>query len=58
MLLDWRDAGLNRPSAFRSYIVTLDQTEATPVGRLSERDWEGVQSSLALALGAGESEVE
>jgi mRNA interferase MazF len=50
LLLDWAKAGLRKPSAFRSYLATLDRIGSVHVGRLTERDWLGVQASLARAL--------
>ena len=49
-LRDWRLAGLHQPSAFRSFLVTLVRTDALQIGRLSDRDWQEVQSRLRLAL--------
>jgi hypothetical protein len=42
VLLDWRAAGLDRPSAYRSYLATVWSHEAAVIGRLSERDWRAV----------------
>src|SRR5947207_14540049 len=50
LLVDWEAAGLHMPSAFRSYILTLDDGSVPAVGRLSDRDWEGVLACLNLAI--------
>jgi mRNA interferase MazF len=46
-LLDWQDAGLQRPSAFRSYLATVERTSVQVIGRLSDRDWNGVRQCVA-----------
>ena len=51
VLLDWAAAGLRRPSAFRAYFSMSLPADAQPVGRLSDRDWQGVQVCLANAFG-------
>jgi mRNA interferase MazF len=50
ILLDWAAAGLHHPSAFRSFLITLQNGTIPAIGRLSERDWQGVLAALALAL--------
>jgi mRNA interferase MazF len=51
VLQDWSAAGLHRPSAFRSFLVTLPAAAvATVVGQLSDRDWREVQARLRVAL--------
>ncbi len=50
VLQDWASAGLNVPSAVRMYLGLYEQTEVTPIGRLSNRDWLEVQARLRLAL--------
>lgn len=50
VLLDWTQANLRRPSAFRMFLATLPATAVTVVGHLSERDWQAVQQRLQLAL--------
>ncbi|MBI2434419.1 MAG: type II toxin-antitoxin system PemK/MazF family toxin [Candidatus Hydrogenedentes bacterium] len=50
-LLDWAESGLDRPSAFRSFVTTLARNTLGPrLGRLSERDWLAVQGCLKFAL--------
>jgi mRNA interferase MazF len=49
-LLDWKQAGLLRPSAFRSYLGMENQTDLRVVGRLSHRDWQGVLAAVRHAL--------
>jgi mRNA interferase MazF len=51
VLQDWSAAGLHRPSAFRSFLVTLPAAAvASVVGQLSDRDWREVQTRLRVAL--------
>lgn len=50
ILQDWAAAGLHQRSAFRAYLNTLLASTVTPVGRLSDRDWQEVQARLRLAL--------
>ncbi|MDZ7292193.1 MAG: type II toxin-antitoxin system PemK/MazF family toxin [candidate division KSB1 bacterium] len=50
VLQDWAAAGLHQPSAYRSYLVTLDDGSLPPIGHLSDRDWQEVQARLKLAL--------
>ena len=50
-LQDWKGAGLNQPSAFRAFSVTVRASEIPPIGHLSEPDWQEVQTRLRVALG-------
>jgi mRNA interferase MazF len=51
-LQDWSQAQLTKPSAFRAYFVTLPRSEVRfKVGKLSDRDWRGVQDKTKLAFG-------
>src|SRR3990172_6645475 len=50
VLLDWAEAGLHRPSAFRAYLGTALASRVEVIGRLSDRDWRAVQACLARAL--------
>jgi mRNA interferase MazF len=50
VLQDWTAAGLRYPTAFRSYLVTLDDGSLPCIGRLSERDWQAIQGCLGRAL--------
>jgi mRNA interferase MazF len=50
VLQDWAAAGLHDPSAYRSYILTLDDDTLPPIGHLSDRDWQEVQARLKLAI--------
>ena len=51
ILQDWSAAGLKLPSAFRAYLVTLDQRDVRScVGRLSVKDWESIQECIAVAI--------
>lgn len=51
-LQDWSQALLTRPSAFRAFFVTLPRSVVRRrVGKLSDRDWRGVQEKTRLAFG-------
>lgn len=51
VLQDWHAAGLHKPSAFRTFLVTLPAASvASVVGQLSGRDWQEVQARLRVAL--------
>jgi mRNA interferase MazF len=50
ILQDWAAAGLRRPSVFRAYFGTAQPSAVRVIGRLSERDWQGVQACLARAI--------
>jgi hypothetical protein len=50
VLVDWAEAGLNRPSAFRSYLATATARDLVVVGHLSERDWLAVRRCIADVL--------
>jgi mRNA interferase MazF len=51
VLMDWQAAGLRVASVFRSFIVTLPPSaNLVRVGRLSERDWQGVRTCIKVAL--------
>lgn len=50
-LEDWQTAGLRVASIFRSFIVTLPPSaNLICIGRLSERDWQGVQKCVKTSL--------
>jgi mRNA interferase MazF len=50
VLQDWRAAGLHSASAFRCFLATMPAASITTIGRLSDRDWQGVQALLRLAI--------
>lgn len=50
ILQDWAAAGLNSPSAVRTYLGTRLTSQVSFVGQLSDRDWQEVQARLKLAL--------
>lgn len=50
-LLDRREAGLRAQSCFRAYVLTLHRSNATVIGRLSQRDWAQVQQRVRVAFG-------
>src|SRR5947209_8429123 len=44
VLIDWAQAGLNKPTAFRSFFATLQRAHVIgQLGVLSARDWAEVQ---------------
>src|SRR5712692_10123158 len=50
-LSDWAAAGLRRPSAFRTFLVTLPQAQMLAIiGHLSDADWGAVQDCLQRAI--------
>jgi hypothetical protein len=49
-LQDWAVAGLHQPSLFRVYVGMVVSTNATVIGRLSNRDWREAQARLRLGL--------
>jgi len=50
-LHDWAEAGLRVPSVFRSFFATLPPaTHPAVVGRLSDRDWQGVKACVKTSL--------
>jgi mRNA interferase MazF len=51
VLVDWANAGLRQPSAFRAYFGMATPRAVRVIGHLSARDWEGVQACLMRALG-------
>ncbi len=50
VLQDWRAAGLHSASAFRCFLATMPATSIVTIGHLSDRDWQGVQARLKLAI--------
>ena len=50
LLMDWAEAGLVRPTAFRAFLTTLPASTVVVIGHLSERDWQAVQQRLRIAL--------
>ncbi len=51
VLADWREAGLRKPSAYRSFLATVPGRDIiAKVGRLSDRDWGAVKERLGEAL--------
>jgi mRNA interferase MazF len=51
VLLDWTQAGLHLPSAFRCYFVMVLPADVRFIGRLSDRDWQAVRDRVAKAHG-------
>lgn len=57
-LQDWKEAGLRRASAFRSFMATLPRSaQLRVIGHLSDRDWQAVQGCVNKALELGSSET-
>ena len=51
LITDWKAAGLRRPSAFRTFLITLPQREVVAViGHLSSSDWKDVQECVRKAI--------
>jgi mRNA interferase MazF len=51
VLQDWAAAGLHRPTAFRSFLLTRPVAVILQeIGQLSQRDWQEVKQRLRLAL--------
>ena len=51
LLQDWKQAGLHKPSAFRTYLGMEGQDNLRIVGHLSNRDWQGVLAAVRGAIG-------
>ncbi|OGO40511.1 MAG: transcriptional regulator [Chloroflexi bacterium RBG_16_57_9] len=50
-LRDWQPAGLRTSTAFRTFLITLPREDVVAIiGRLSDRDWEEIQTRLRLAI--------
>ncbi|NUQ39550.1 MAG: type II toxin-antitoxin system PemK/MazF family toxin [Caldilineales bacterium] len=51
ILMDWSAAGLRRPTAYRTFLITVPREDIVAViGRVSERDWAEVQACLRISL--------
>jgi mRNA interferase MazF len=51
LLKDWQAAGLQKPSAFRAFFVTLPRTAITAtIGQLSHHDHQEVAARIEVAL--------
>jgi mRNA interferase MazF len=50
VLTGWKAAGLNQPSAFRSFFVTVRKSEVSKIGHLTDEDWAAVKERLKLAI--------
>jgi mRNA interferase MazF len=51
VLQDWKQAGLRKPSAFRTYLGMEGQADLQIIGHLSSRDWQGVEAAVRGAIG-------
>jgi mRNA interferase MazF len=50
-IVDWQNAGLRVPSAFRAFIVTLPQASVfSTIGTLSASDWQNVITRVKTAI--------
>jgi mRNA interferase MazF len=51
ILGDWRIAGLNKPSAFRAFLVTLPRIAIlAPIGRPTPADWTAIIRCAHVAI--------
>ena len=50
-LLDWSQAGLRAPSAFRSYLTMALPGEVRVIGHLSDRDWQAIRACVLKSVG-------
>lgn len=51
LLQDWTAAGLHRPTAYRTFLITLPRQDVVAaIGRVTERDWLGIQDCLRRSL--------
>ncbi len=50
LLQDRQQAGLRKPSLFRSFLATLPVIAVAVIGHLSDRDWKAVQERLQAAI--------
>ena len=50
LLQDWREAGLNAPSAFRVYLGMASPSAIRKIGHVSNRDWDQIRDCVRRAL--------
>jgi mRNA interferase MazF len=50
VLQDWKLAGLQSPSAFRTFLATMPASSVTIIGHPSAKDWREIQNCLEQAL--------
>lgn len=51
VLIDWLDAGLDRPTAYRSFLFTTPRSQVIRrLGALTPRDWQAVRARVRRAL--------
>lgn len=51
VLSDWSAAGLYRPTAYRTFLITVPRDNImTVIGRITERDWAEIQACLRMSL--------
>jgi mRNA interferase MazF len=51
VLKDWRESGLYRESAFRTFLVTPPTSGVKRIGRCSRRDWQAIEECLQKGIG-------
>lgn len=50
ILQEWPQAGLHKPTAFRTFLNTVPITAVAEIGHVTELDWRGIQACLRLAI--------
>lgn len=50
ILQDWSQAGLHKPTAFRTFLNTAPITAVEEIGHVTERGWREIQACLRLAI--------
>ena len=50
LLQEWSQAGLHKPTAFRTFLNTAPITAVAEIGQVTELDWRGIQACLRLAI--------
>lgn len=51
VLHDWSRAGLHRPTAYRTFLITLPREDIVAViGRVTDRDWAQIRACLSNSL--------
>ena len=52
IIADWRTAGLNKPSAFRAYLITLPRSAvSSAIGKVSRADGTAIFECVRRAIG-------
>lgn len=50
ILRDWREAGLQIPSAFRCYLFTCPAEDVDLIGTVTSEDWKLIRAAISAAL--------